>query len=431
MNDLRDLRETLHSHADLHDTASTTRAAAIHDRIRGVRRRRRAVVGGAVVAAVAAVAVGLNLPSNDGPDPAVSDGLDAPRTITSTGYTFDLESTTVREHKASVAIPKSDVAMLVAWGTEAGADDPVRVNTPDDGPTVSAAAPFENFYIVYPGESARISVSEGEGKVSLATYALGDSNPAGVTRDGITFRQDVGVWDLVDGEISDQGAPELTFEVTLPQDGLVRVADLCMGLPKGYWVNTSIDGKGLAFSNHTSCNETGYDPANGSYSVSRVAGLGKPGATVPVRMWVSRSMEGEEPVDATDLTGIRLGLAFYGVDPAYPDTTMSEPEAVVESGGHTWHQTRGFAGSGPSPLVQQLDGKQAHLVMINYRTSNSATYRVSADGRELDSLQTTGAKEGGFGEILVPPGAKDVTVEIVRGGSRSTQTSVAVYDRAD
>lgn len=432
MNDLRELRETLRERADLHDTASATRAAAVHDRVRGVRRRRRGVVGGVAAAAVAVVAIGLNLPgSADRTEPA--DGLDAPETITSLGYTYELESTTTREHKVSVEVPKSDQPTLVAWGTEAGADDPVRVDANGGAPFTSADDAFHDFYLVHPGERAKILITKAEGEVSVATYSLVDAAPAGVTRDGSTFRNDVGVWDLAAAEIGDRGDHELTFDLTIPDSGLVRVADLCVGLPRGYWVSLAVDGKAFEFSDHVSCDDSGFDPAGGSWSITRTSALGKPGATVPVRMWVSRTMEGDEPVDPADLSDLRLGASFYALDPDHRDTSMNEPEALVESRGHTWRQVYRFGGSGTSPMTQRLAGDKAHLVMVNYRTTRLTTYRISADGRELDSRRYSGGRpaQGGFGEIMVPPGAKQLTVEVTDGGTQRTQTTVGVYERVD
>ncbi|QIX28307.1 hypothetical protein ncot_18210 [Nocardioides sp. JQ2195] len=431
MNDLRDLRETLHSHADLHDTASTTRAAAIHDRVRGVRRRRRAVVGGAVVAAVAAIAVGLNLPdSGDKPEPA--NGLDAPSTIKSLGYTYELESTTTHEHRATVKIPRSDQPVLVAWGTAVGADDPVRVDTRDGEPFTSADDAFKDFYIVHPGHTATISVSGAEGDVSLATYSLGAARPRGVTKDRITFRSDVEAWNLVEARIGDLGAHEVTFDVKIPTDGMVRLASLCMGLPKGLWVNTSIDGRGQEFGNSSTCDDSGFDPAAGSYTVTHWGSFGKPGDKVRVRMWVSRSMEGEEPVDAADLADLRLGQAFYTAPNGDVDAALAGfvPDPVVESGGRTWRQTQSFMTSGTDDVVQKVNGAGPHLVMVNYRSPVIATFRFAADGREIQEFM--GDKgSGGFGEFLIPLDSKSLRLEIGSGGSDRTRTAVGIYERVD
>lgn len=429
MNDLRELRETLHEHADLHDSASSTRAAAVHARVRGVRRRRRAAVSGVAVAAVAAVAVGLNLTdSGDRADPA--GGLVAPQTIVSTGYTYELWTTRTDQHEVSVSIQKSDGPILVAWGTEAGADDPVKVDTPDEGPTMSAEPAFEDFYLVRPGENAKISVAGAEDDVSVAIYTLSHTAPAGVSKDGITFRQDVGVWDLVSAEIGDRGAHEMTFDLRVPDRGPVRMASLCRGLPKGYWLNLAVDDRGLEFSNHASCDDDGFDPAAGSYNVFPSGSLGKPGTTVPVRMWVSRSMEGEEPVSAAELADVRLGVSFYGVDPAYGNTSMNAPERIVESGGHTWRQSQSFESTGRDDVVQKIDGEGTHLVMATYRSPTGNTLTFAADGREIETREV-GKGAGGFGEFLVPADAKSLRVAFGREGSEGTKLAVALYERAD
>lgn len=430
MNDLPELRETLDSHAALDDRAATARVVAVHQRVRGVRRRRRVAVAGVAVAAVAAVAVGLNLPSDDEPDPANPNDLDAPTTITSTGYTYELESTTTHEHKASVKVSAADSPKLVAWGTEGGADDPVRVSTPAQGPTVSSEDAFGDFYVIRPGESARISVTGAEGEVSLATYTLAGPVPAGVTKDGITFRDNIGVWDLVAAKIGDLGVSEVTFDVTLPTSRLVRLTNLCMGLPKGYWVNLAVDGKGVEFSDHLSCDEDGFDPGSGSNSVHRRSALGKPGAIVPVRIWVSRSMQGEEPVDDAELVDVRLGASVYAVDPAFPDTTMSEPEAVVESGGHTWQQTQGFGSTGGGDLVQKVRGDGPHLVMLTYRTPSPLTITFTADGDQFEARQVSKGA-GGIGEFLVPADTERLRVAVGSAGSERTTVTVALYERAD
>lgn len=431
MNDLRELRETLDSHATLDDRAATARVVAVHQRVRGVRRR-RAGVGVAAVAALAAVAVGVTLPHDQGePSPADATTLPAPQTMTSLGYTYDLSSSDL---STTIEVKASDQPQLISWGTEGGAGDVVRIKAPDGEKLTSQAAAFDDFYLVLPGEEGTLRIKGADGDVRIATYTLDDQPPAGVTSDGSTFRALVGGWDLLEAAFAHRGTGEVSFEVTLPE-GPLRMSWLCTGLPKGYWVNYAIDGQSVQYADHVSCADPDvFDPAAGEASIFEPGAFGKPGETVPVRMWVSATRDGEllPGVDPGDLSDLRMGLAFHEADPGLGPVDTDEPEPVMESGGHTWTQTELGSGSGTGDLMMSTRGES--LLMITSETSVATTYQVSIDGRVVSRHQTPGGAEAsvtGFGEIRVPVDAKQIKVEIVSGGNDATQTAVGVYLRTD
>lgn len=293
MTNLQDLRETLRSHADLDDTAAPARVTAVHDRVRRVHRRRRAVVAGGAAALLVGALVAFNLPENQDPAPAGAGDLVAPKTITSTGYTYELESTSTDEYAVTLRIPKSDQPMLISWGTEGGAADPVRVRPVDGEPFTSAGDAFDDYYLVSPGDSGTMRISEAEGDVAVSTYTLSDVAPEGVTRDGSTFRETIGIWKLAGAELGGVGAPEVSFDVTLPS-GPVSLREFCAGVPRGYWVNVSVAGKAPGYTE--GCEAGGFDPGTGNSSTDFRGGFGTPGSMVRLRTWISK--EGEVVIPA-------------------------------------------------------------------------------------------------------------------------------------
>uniref|UniRef100_UPI000AD0A11F hypothetical protein n=1 Tax=Nocardioides jensenii TaxID=1843 RepID=UPI000AD0A11F len=408
---------------------------AVHDRVRGVHRRRRAAIACGAAAVLVGAIVGLNLPGRDEARPA-DDGLTGPKTLTSTGYTYDLAATKTGEHDVTLRLPKSDQPRLVSWGAEDDAGRPLSVEAFGENPFTSTADDFGDFYLVLPGESGAITVSGAPGELAVSTYTLSAAVPDGVTKDGSTFRQTLGMWQLVSAEIGDVGDPEISKDVTLPA-GPIRIGDLCAGLPKGHWVNLSVDGEGISFGGSSNCQETGFDPDSGEYSTYPQGGLGTPGATVRVRMWISTRMGDTAVVPAGEVPDIRLGFALRGALPEFAGVRYDEPEPVMESAGHTWRAATSGGASGSGPVGVDVGGAGPHLATVSFRNSAPVRYAyfVTVDGErrplgESAWFDVDGAT-GSTGEINVPAGAERLTVEPLRGGTPDLQTTVTIYERVD
>lgn len=433
MNDLHELRETLDSHATLDDKAATARVAAVHQRVRGVRRR-RAGVGVAAVAALAAVAVGVTLPQGDEKaGPAGVSGLTAPATIESTGYTYALDRTVRGDGSVSLSVPASDQPVLVAWGTAGGADDPVTVRVPNDEAFTSVDDPFNDFYLLEPGEGAKLRVTGADGDVVLAAYKLSDAVPEGVTKDGITYRSLVGSRSLAGAAIGDLGQTQIEVEVKAPA-GPVRVSTFCTGLEPGYQLNTSFgDGDAVGVSG---CGERSpFDP--GALWDTGVDELGDAvGEPVTLRLWISRRGD-DTPVPAGASTArVRLGVGVYGEDPQFGGTSDDGASARIEDRGHTWAMVGEAEATGPGLVSTGLGHDGPHLAVLSFTGGDSVefTYRVVEDGRRRvlgNSARHTHVQGWSSGPIFVPVGADTFEAVTNPDAAEDLATTVTIYQRVD
>lgn len=434
MNNVQELRETLRSHAEIEDRAGAGRAAAVHERVHVVRRRRRAVVGGVAVAALAAVAVGLTLPgSGDKAEPAGAAGLDAPATIESTGYTYRLDRTEQGDGSVSIKVPATDQPVLVAWGTEDGAADPVRVKVSLQEAFTSVDDAFEDFYVVEPGRARSVRVTGADGDVELAAYTLTDAVPEGVTKDGITYRSLVGSRRLAGATIGDLGQTELELQVEAPA-GPVTMSTLCTGLGRGYQVNHSF-GDGDVVSSGGCGDRTTFDPgATWNTGVPELADtVGEP---VTMRLWISRRGDDTPVEPSAETARARLGLGVYGEDPEFGGASDAGASARIEFRGHTWAITGENAATGSGALTVGLDGAGPHLAVLSFaRGGNvSFTYRVVEDGRRRvlgQSARHESALGWTSGPILVPAGADAFEAVPSAGIGDDLETTVAIYERVD
>lgn len=329
MTGIDDLRATLTHRADevaASATDTVTRTAAVHQRVATVRRRRRAGAAAGMAAVLAVVGGVALLPSrSDGPDPATPTvaGLEAPQTLESVGWSYDFTDAVDGADQVRLDLAPSDVPRLVTWAT-AGADQTVQVRA--DGQRLTYRDDdFAGFVPVAPGSDGEV-VLDGVGRLGLAVYELGDGVPAGVTRDGITFRRDVAGATLVDAAIGEAGAGSLELPVTPPQ-GYLGLAVLCTGAPEGSMAEVTLDGEdayGLG------CNDAStFDPG----ATLSVEGLGRGWSSVEVRV---TDTDGD-PVDAD---GVRLGLGVYRLDTPGFRTLRKDLPQVVEEDGRRWELAR-------------------------------------------------------------------------------------------
>jgi hypothetical protein len=362
------LHDVLEQHSsDIHDLPAAERLASIHGRVRVVRRRRRAGLAGAAAAVIAAVGVAVWLPSHQRLDPAAQRDLAghaAPETFTSLGYTYAFDQGTEGEGKVTLELPPSDLPRLVSWASSENSGTislPTDVDGDGAGPDSLGMATktggFDRYEWVYPGAEGKI-VAHGPGEVAIAVYTRTDAPPPGVTKDGVTFRNDLDGNRLIDAAIGDDGQGELVLQVPVPARELV-LHRFCYGVPAGYQMNVSINGELSVFG---ACDDP--KPSDGGGEPS---GFAAPGTSVTVRMWLTEG-DGDDKHPsqaAVDVPGVHLGLGLYEAAPARTTVGTWSLPAEMEYAGHHWRYadvSRTMPG-GNSLSVSVSDGSVPQLVV--------------------------------------------------------------------
>jgi hypothetical protein len=370
------LHDVLEQHSsDIHDLPIAERLASIHGRVRVVRRRRRAGVAGAAAAVIAAVGVAVWLPSPARLDPAAHRDLAghaAPETMESLGYTYAFAQGIEGDGKVTLELPPSDEPRLVSWASSENRGQLVLPsdiddNGPDTVPMGTKTGGFDRYEWVYPGAEGTIT-AQGPGEVAIAVYTRTDAAPAGVTKDGVTFRDDLDGNRLINAAIGDAGQGELVLQVPVPEREL-RLHHFCYGVPVGYQMNVSINGELNMFG---ACDDP--RPSDGGAESSGFrqvpdghGGTAAPGTSITVRMWLTEG-DGEDnhpSQEAVDAPGVHLGIGLYEAAPARNTVgSWSLPEEL-EYAGHHWRYaevSRTMPGGG-SLRVSVSDGSVPQLVV--------------------------------------------------------------------
>ncbi len=421
MNTLQDLRSILDAHAaEVTATGTADRVAAVASRARVVRRRR--AVG---MAAAAALAVGTAgaislLPGDRTPVPADRQliGKVAPATLESLGYTYHFaEGVEGGEKHATVRLDASDEPRLITW-----ASDAVEVGilgTADTFHLRSRATDFDDFVLVAAGGSSVWSVRAGGADAAIAVYELGDERPAGLTVDGLTFREQMADQSLVDAVIGDVGDSDVTLEFTVPDGGL-RMPELCRGVPDGHWVNVEIEQRGALSS--SGCSDVPAVDVGGMTASAAWYDEGdfETGEPLRVRMWVSRRVEGP-PVGVPTA---RLGLGVYALAPPAEEAGTWDLPDRYEYEGHVWEWTGSAGGSLPGTVGGSVP-EDAGLALVALNSKGDTRYRIRIAG-EVVSMSRT------FGESLedLPVSGGDAISVQVPGGATGSVT-IAFYSRVD
>lgn len=431
MSSLQDLRDTLDTHAaDVHDdVASGARTAAVVTRARAVRRRRAASVAGAAALALAAVLVPTLLPGDEDPRPADRElsGREAPETLTSYGYTYEfvrgVEST--GDGPARLRLDDVTAPQLVTWASEAD-EVVVDVNVGGYGGP-SAATDFDDFMIV--PESARVTLRAGGAPAALAVYELDvDEVPPGITRDGLTFREQVGSERLVDALVGDVGDPEITLEVEVPQSERLRVAQFCEGVTveDDLWVSVSVDGDGALSS--SGCDDDPFDPAVGNATWLEARHLPEPGTTVSIRMWIARGPDGggDDPVVVDDA---RLAVAAYDVGRPAAVVAGWKMAPLHEFDGHLWSfvtTQEAPRGSGRATYTNTAEGPRLVVGSLSGAGRRTVAFREPRSG----GVDRAGTGNGSGLEGLLRPGER-ATLSVRGEPEPTTRLGFAVYERVD
>ncbi|WP_141015100.1 hypothetical protein [Nocardioides sambongensis] len=246
MNTIDDLKQTLRSHAPDLDHDGHARAGAVTGRVRAVRRRRAAVGAATLVAVLVAGAAAVTVLPDGAEEPAPADsaapgelhGADVPETVTYQGYTFEYVAGAETRDDASLTLsqlPEHDRPLVVAWVSEERATIRVEEMILARGPAGTFSTPrlIDDTYGDHDLRADDLLDARAAGGIGVALYELSQTPPAGVTEDGITFRQEVTDRDgaartdrtLVGAAIGAVGDREVSMEVVVPERPMF--ADFC------------------------------------------------------------------------------------------------------------------------------------------------------------------------------------------------------------
>ncbi len=430
MTELNELREALSERAaQVSESGAATRPGQIRQRVRVVRRRRRAVGAGSAAVLLAVVAGVALLPdASRNPTPDVANslvGVTPPSEMTSLGYSFTLQRGVEGETDTAILdVAPSGERRLISWATE-GENDTVTVS---DGVSnerlVYQSSDFSDFVLIPEGGSGRIEVTSADGsRVGLASYSIDlDSPPPGVSKDGVTFRDEVAGKRLLAAEIGDLGVTELTLETTSrgPQTG---TAVFCAGAPRGAFLH--VDRGDAQYIGDEAC--TGRAPVDVDPGVTTPT---RAGQAWKVRIYLTDGEDG--PV--IDAAGARIGVAAYDVPqsagPAPWDATST---GLIEYGGHVYRQTE---------ILEVPDGRQRARVplpetetptlVFGYAKARSGMTRFSLQGELKVQRFELGASGGVSGIGLGLFSGPDVAVTVSRvGADANAGAAVAIYERVD
>jgi hypothetical protein len=421
MNGIDELRSTLDRHAaDVVDHDLGGRVGSVHQRVSVVRRRRQAAVaGGAALTLVAVGAVAL-LPEwggGEAPVAATVAGVPVPDTMKALGYTYEYDEGVDGDGTAQVDLAASDQPRLVSWAT-AGGDDRVQI-TESAQVTTYDVADFSDYVWVGPGEEVSLSVSGG-GEVGLAVYELTDAPPAGVTGDGVTFREVIGGERLLDATIGEPGVTEAT--VSTPAVDAYSYRYFCAHGPKNVTLHVD-DGSGDVASPVSCDGGAPFDPGR---STSYTTGNAQGGA-VTVRVWLTEGENGP-PVASDEVV---LGLGVYEPAETTRSSGFSVP-TVFEFDGHLW-QPSSYETSdlGDRSVEISGDGSSARPVLaLGYYSAVGATvvleHSVTGESARMEGVDGGNALIG----LLSQP-ADTATIRLLGDARDGVKLMIALFERVD
>jgi len=328
-----------------------TDLAALHQRIDAARRRRgRGVVA---VGVATAVAVGLAvmpavLAGHDevDPPPASLAGHDVPRTLVSSGFTYEYTAgfeSEAKDRELVVRLPAADEPRLVAWASNVPRIGAFVTATVDGRLRGRAAAgALEAFELLPPGPAHEVVLTQtGVGltdELAVAVYSLADEPPPGVSNGPITLRDRVLDERLLGGVLGAPGEEQVDVRVEVPEDG-ARITVSCSGV-EGLDVTVAL---GPADVGSMPCTRrpdrdagAGGTAWHGAewYSLLQDTGL-EPGGTTTLRAWLVRP-EGRAG-DASEDDAVVLGAGLYGDLVPRARVAGVDVPVRVELDGHEWH----------------------------------------------------------------------------------------------
>jgi hypothetical protein len=443
-----ELRSVLHDHGDeVHDLGAPARAQAVHQRVRTVKRRRAAVAGGGLVAAVAAVAVavvpGLT-PVDPGPANAPHElaGFEVPEEMVATGYTYEyvrgLEAE-ASEGPLRLKLSPSDEPRLVMWASSASDEGrPVRLRDVGAGTTlVRPSGDFADYHYVEPESSSTLVLrqpgSDQDDRIALAVFALSDERPGGVTRHGMTFRAERLDDRLVGAVIGDRGENEVILDMEVPEDGELRISEVCVDPGAG----TRVERLATLYVEDEPMIGIGCSPrpsydlgTDGGVLTEQLEDMGiEPGDRVEVTLrLVDRRDRLVEDADVV------LGVAGYevlggGVEAA----GWTFPERL-EHEGHEWALASvGESDPGGRSYSSEVREMQGPVVVATGQLNIADGGRVafSAGGEERSVYENFSGGAGstwGAQTVLEPQDRHAATLTVRRGWTDRTRLAIGFYE---
>lgn len=422
MNTLDDLRTALAREAEAAPSGHhTDRVSAVRGRVAVHRRRQRAAAAFVAVAAIGTAGVVATMPDSERtPVAAQVFGIDVPETMTSLGWTYELDDTVVEGDAQSVEVelPASDEPRLVSWATRG--DDHVTVErSPGYEPYASQAPDFADFVLLHPGESTTVSIRGAEAGIALATYTL-DLNdlPEGVGEGLSRFRTSVVDRDFLIARQGEVGQASVSVSLVGPADPdrSLSVRVTCEGAPAGSTVNVGVEGDvgSLQFGR---CRGPEFDPAgnvDATFDPREFAGR-----DITLRAWLT-DRDGQE---VTQAPGVRLGLGAYHEDAPGLSAFGHDFPRLMESDGHVWE------------MVDHVNDLRGGAVLTLPSTGGAYLVTAGADGPGEMRLDADGDPFGGdfrfemagsIGHLLVPAETREVRLTASGLGRRSSVPAVTL-----
>lgn len=443
-----ELRAMLQEHGDeVTDAGVHQRLDSVRGRVRQVRRRRTAGVVG-VVAAAAVGLVGVVVPGtldqDSGPAEAPTRlaGHEVPRTEVAAGYTYEY----VRGVEAEAAkgplrlrLPASDEPRLVMWAGSAGSGHTLRLDVlGSEGGLVRPVGDFEDYQLLWPHTAHRLVLAqddaEADDRLALAVFELSDQRPAGVTRNGITYRERILDDTLLDAVIGDPGEATVKTRVTLPA-GELRLSATCfgreVGLGTGYEVVVSVEDRdlwGASCSEHSQIDQG----SDGSTVTNELRRRGfAPGDVVEVRARLEHMDAEDVPVEDTDAV-VGIGAYKEGGD-TLRVAGWDLPERI-EHEGHEWALStvsESAAGDAVHTFTRDAGTDPVLLVTATKDLANGSRVRLEVDGRVRESMEFyTGPEAGSWGPdtVLEPGRGREVTLRVRKGLTDRTRLAAVLYE---
>ncbi len=446
-----DLRTTLSEHADVgHDAGLSDRAGAVRGRVRAVRRRRAAVAVACVAGAVLAVPAIRALEPTP-PEPASERdlaGRTAPETMVSDGFTYEFSSGVdgSTDEPLDLRLDRSDEPRLVSWTVNAGRADG-ELTERRSGETfadtlVGGRGGFETFSRVPEGATASLRLTSTEdvpGAMALAVYTLSDERPAGVSGQGITYREEVAGSTLLDAAIGEPGQAEVSLEITVPPTR-VGFSDVCTA-PESSWVRLEVDGQ-QGFSSSSCAGESTLDPGGAGSVGFDLAGLRLADGSrlrVGERVEVTASIHPDNRSSSAPVAvpGAVVAIGAYALPVQEPIGVSDDGlDRLIERDGHTWSLADVVTSDAGDAALDYVVGPVRTATFVEVGAVNDGsdvTWDTSFDGTELARSYEGRAGAYGPGEQVVLNEGESLQVvqSRVTGADPSLQFYVAEYVRAD
>jgi len=411
MSTIDDLKHTLHHAADGPDHALGGRAAAVHQRVRVVRRRRRAALAGTVAAlvAVAGIGVGVGLDRDgrsDTLDPA--HGLDVDRTVTWNGFEYavvDAERIELAEAGADDLRVEpgggEDTQRLLAVETDGlGSGDVTLVGGGEilgrasDALPVTVDAYTRAIRLEVGDPSGEAATPDADATVTWALYERTDTMPEGPSDGYAVWPERADGMTLVAGGFSEPGTGVLEADYRGRLDA-VKFSTYCRTSRPGLFLHVAVDGKDRVFG-HRCTADPGEDPT-GAWS-------GMDGAAVAAHTFSVRVTRDElgrgAPVSVDDLV---VGLGVYETDGRFRVQGQWLDEVVEE--GTLWRRDRAHRLTSTAQTLR-IDTTDAP-VSLRLVSPGGPTVALVAQGRRPGST-TSSPFVGARGSLSIHLPAGDV-----------------------